>query len=101
MYKYFDKHLSDRYNVCDNTHCQAFNGLSGDSVINRAAMETRGQVILDRDSILIISAFHSNCGGETSAPEDVWLTSQPYLKRVADPYCLTSRNASWEKESEP
>ena len=67
MYRYFDKHLSDRYNVCDNTHCQAFNGLSADSVINRAAIETRGLVILDRDSILIISAFHSNCGGETSA----------------------------------
>jgi stage II sporulation protein D len=97
MYKYFDKHLSDRYNVCDNTHCQAFNGLSSDSVINRAAMETRGQVILDRDSNLVISAFHSNCGGETLTPEDVWLTSMPYLKKVADPYCLSSRNASWNK----
>jgi stage II sporulation protein D len=97
MYRYLDKHLSDRYNVCDNTHCQAFNGLSGDSVINRAAIETRGLVILDRDSILIISPFHSNCGGETSAPEDVWLTSLPYLKSVVDPYCIISNNASWEK----
>ena len=97
MYKYFDKHLTDRYNVCDNTHCQAFNGLSRDSVINRAALETKGQVILDRDSMLVISAFHSNCGGETSAPEDVWLTSLPYLKKVSDPYCLSSRNASWKK----
>ena len=57
MYKYFDKHLSDRYNVCDNTHCQAFNGLSGDSLINMAAFETKGLVILDHDSILIISPF--------------------------------------------
>jgi stage II sporulation protein D len=97
MYRYFDKHLSDRYNVCDNTHCQAFNGLSGDSAINRAAIETRGLVILDRDSILIISPFHSNCGGETSGPENVWLTSLPYLKSVADPYCITSNNALWEK----
>ncbi len=46
MYKYFDKHLSDRYNVCDDIHCQAFNGLSTDSLINRAVRETRGQVIL-------------------------------------------------------
>jgi stage II sporulation protein D len=97
MYRYMDKHLSDRYNVCDNTHCQAFNGLSGDSVINRAYIETRGLVILDRDSILIISPFHSNCGGETSAPENVWLTSLPYLKSVVDPYCIISNNASWEK----
>jgi stage II sporulation protein D len=97
MYKYFDKHLSDRYNVCDNTHCQAFSGLSTDSVINRAVMETRGLIILDHDSVPIISAFHSNCGGETSAPEDVWLTSLPYLKKVADPYCLSSRNSIWKK----
>lgn len=32
MYKYFDKHQADRYNVCDNTHCQAFNGMSSDSI---------------------------------------------------------------------
>lgn len=97
MYKYFDKHSVDRYNVCDNTHCQAFNGLYSDTLINRAALETQGLVILDKDSTLIISAFHSNCGGETSSSEDVWLTSQPYLKSVVDPYCLFSRNAVWGK----
>jgi stage II sporulation protein D len=97
MYKYFTKHLADRYNVCDNTHCQAFNGLSSDSLINNAALETQGLVILDQDSTLIISAFHSNCGGETLSSEDVWLTGKPYLKKVIDPYCLSSRNALWEK----
>jgi stage II sporulation protein D len=97
MYKYFDKHLTDRYNVCDNTHCQAFNGLSSDSLLNEAAFETRGLVILDKDSTLIISAFHSNCGGETSSSQDVWLSRQPYLKSVVDPYCLASRNATWNR----
>jgi stage II sporulation protein D (peptidoglycan lytic transglycosylase) len=97
MYRYKDKHISDKYNVCDDVHCQAFNGLSSDSLINAAVIETHGQVILAPDSTLIISAFHSNCGGETSFSENVWLTSQPYLKRVVDPYCLYSRNAQWEK----
>jgi stage II sporulation protein D len=97
MYKYFDKHLSDGYNVCDNTHCQAFNGLSSDTLLNIAVSETHGQVILDSDSVLIISAFHSNCGGETSSSDDVWLSDQPYLKSVSDPYCMTSRNAVWQK----
>ena len=97
MYKYFDKHLNDRYNVCDNTHCQAFNGLSVDTLLNRAVVETKGQVILDKDNVLIMSAFHSNCGGETSSSEDVWLTGQPYLRSVNDPYCVTSRNAAWRK----
>jgi len=97
MYKYFDKHLADRYNICDNTHCQAFNGLSSDSLLNMAAFETRGLVILNKDSTLIISAFHSNCGGETSSSDDVWLSGQSYLKSVVDPYCIGSRNATWQK----
>jgi stage II sporulation protein D len=97
LYKYFNKHLPDRYNVCDNTHCQVFKGSSFDTIINRAALETRGLVILDRDSVLIVSPFHSNCGGETASSEDVWLTTLPYLKTVVDPYCLSSRNAVWEK----
>jgi len=97
MYRYFDKHLSDGYNICDNTHCQAFNGSSADSILNLAAIETKGLVILDQDSTLIESAFHSNCGGETSSSGDVWLTGQSYLRKVIDPYCLTSRNAVWRK----
>ncbi|MZP56014.1 MAG: SpoIID/LytB domain-containing protein, partial [Bacteroidales bacterium] len=47
--------------------------------------------------VLIISAFHSNCGGETASSGDVWLTGQPYLKSVKDPYCNNSRNARWKK----
>lgn len=97
LYKYFEKHILDRYNLCDDTHCQVYNGISNDTAIIRAAEETRGQVILGSDSTLIIAAFHSNCGGETALAEDVWLTSQPYLKRVTDPFCTTSRNARWQK----
>jgi len=97
MYRYFDKHLSDGYNVCDNTHCQAYNGSSSDSILNIAAMETKGLVIMDKDSVLIVSAFHSNCGGETASSQDVWLSDQPYLKKVIDPYCLSSKNATWRK----
>ena len=96
-YRYFGKHINDRYNLCDDTHCQAFNGITGDSVIVNAVKHTRDLVITTADSVLIISAFHSNCGGETSPSEYVWLSSQPYLVKVIDPYCTGSRNAKWEK----
>jgi stage II sporulation protein D len=96
MYKYFKKHVTDRFNLCDNTHCQVFNGTSNDTMIIRAALETKGQVILTPDSTLITAAFHSNCGGETSPSEYVWLTSQPYLRKVTDPFCTGSRNAKWQ-----
>jgi stage II sporulation protein D len=97
LYRYQNKHQSDRYNLCDDTHCQVFKGVVTDSLIRQATELTAGKVILSRDSTLIISAFHSNCGGETSSSEDVWISGQPYLKSVVDPYCLFSRNARWEK----
>ena len=83
--------------MCDDTHCQAFNGLVEDSLIINAVRHTNGLVIATPDSVLIISAFHSNCGGETSPSEYAWVTGQPYLTRVEDPYCLNSRNAFWER----
>ncbi|MCU0460577.1 MAG: SpoIID/LytB domain-containing protein [Bacteroidales bacterium] len=95
MYRYMEKHAADHFNLCDNTHCQAFNGLTGDSMIIKAALDTRGELILGPDTLPIIAAFHSNCGGETAPSEDVWLTPQPYLKKVTDPHCLASRNAKW------
>lgn len=98
MYKYLDKHAHDGYNLCDNTHCQAFRGITRDTLIKKAVFDTKDLVIVDKDSILIISAFHSNCGGETASPEDVWLTNVPYLRSVTDPYCLSSRNAKWERK---
>ena len=97
MYKHFERHLIDGYNLCDNTHCQAFNGISTDTLINRAALETKGLVVLDHDSTLIISAFHSNCGGETSTSDIVWLSAHSYVKKVIDPYCVKSPNATWRK----
>lgn len=96
-FRYFRKHITDRFNLCDCSHCQAFNGITEDSIINDAVLHTRDMVITTPDSSLIISAFHSNCGGETSPSEYAWITGQPYLKKVIDPYCLSSRNARWVK----
>ena len=97
LYRHSDRHIIDGYNLCDNTHCQAFNGVTSDSLILRAASETRDQVILAADSSLIISAFHSNCGGETSTSDFVWLSGHAYLKKVTDPYCIKSPNTHWKK----
>jgi stage II sporulation protein D len=97
MYRCIDRHMSDGYDVCDNTHCQAFNGITSDAVHNMAALETKGLVIIDHNSSVISAVFHSNCGGETSSSDDVWSTGAPYLKKVSDPYCTSSKNAVWQK----
>jgi stage II sporulation protein D len=95
--KYFNKHIKDGFNLCDDIHCQAFDGITTDTIIRNSVTDTRDLVITTPDSCLIMSAFHSNCGGETSPSQYVWLTDQPYLSKVIDPYCMNSRNAVWKK----
>lgn len=97
MYGHLNRHALDGYDLCDDVHCQAFNGLTDDPLIIKAALETKGQVIIGVDAQPITAAFHSNCGGETLASEDIWLRGQSYLKKVKDPYCTSSRNSRWSK----
>lgn len=97
LYRHMERHSIDRYHLCDNTHCQAFNGITSDPLITRAALETKGMVAIHTDSTLIISAFHSNCGGETSTSDNVWLSSHDHIQKVIDPYCTSSPNATWRK----
>lgn len=96
-YLHLGKHSNEGYDLCDDVHCQAYHGRSVTETINITVSETRGQVLADGDSLLILAPFHSNCGGETVSSENVWLTSKPYLASVFDPYCAFSRNAAWEK----
>jgi len=93
-----ERHLPEGFNLCDEVHCQAYKGrCRNNKLILEATRSTAGQVIIDRDSVLITAAFHSNCGGQTVNSEHVWLTSKSYLRSVKDPWCVNSRNAHWEK----
>lgn len=94
-YRNLEKHISDGYNMCDDVHCQAYHGITDDTAIVAAVRATENIIITDRDTVLIMAAFHSNCGGETASASEAWVADLPYLKKIVDPYCLTSRNAVW------
>ncbi|MCX7985905.1 MAG: SpoIID/LytB domain-containing protein [Bacteroidales bacterium] len=93
---HLDRHIEENFHLCDGTHCQAYKGRSKTKYIVKAARDTHNEVVVDDDSILIIAAFHSNCGGMTENAENVWLIKKNYLQPVRDPYCLQGRNARWE-----
>lgn len=92
------RHTLDGYHVCDRTHCQAYNGKSESKTINQAVHATRGQVLVNADSLLVFTPFHSNCGGQTESSGNVWLTRMPHISGVTDPYCTSSNNARWTKK---
>jgi stage II sporulation protein D len=96
---HLDKHSDENFYMCDGTHCQAYNGRSiGNLLIPQAALQTKGLVVVDPDSVLITAAFHSNCGGETENAENVWMIRKSYLRSIKDPYCQNQRNYSWEQK---
>jgi stage II sporulation protein D len=90
------KHAEEGFNLCDEVHCQAFKGrLTQNPEIFAAVISTEGMVLIDKDSVLIMSPFHSNCGGETSSAGLYWQKDLPYLESVKDPFCVSSSNATW------
>lgn len=93
------KHAEDGFNLCDGVHCQAYKGrLTLHNAILNAAISTSGKVLTDKNSVVIVSPFHSNCGGETSSAGQVWQKDVPYLQSVKDPFCLRSSQATWTRE---
>ncbi|MBK9671633.1 MAG: SpoIID/LytB domain-containing protein [Bacteroidetes bacterium] len=92
------RHETERYNLCDNVHCQVYKGNNRlNQQITEATLQTKNLVLVDKKSELITTAFHSNCGGQTCNSEDVWGMSKPYLRSVRDTFCTRQRNATWVK----
>jgi len=93
------RHEAEGFQLCDRVHCQVYKGRCRfNSTIKRAALATRGYVLVDSDINLITASFHSNCGGKTANSEDVWKYPLSYLKAKEDTFCLQQPHARWEKE---
>lgn len=75
----------DGYELCADTQCQVYRGLSGtEPNIDRAIMATRGKVLTYRNQ-LVDALYSSTTGGVTAAFSDVWNgTDRPYLTPVVD-----------------
>ncbi len=94
----FRRHATEGFQLCDQVHCQVYNGKSRhDPLIPHGVMKTRGMVLVDSDITLITAAFSSNCGGKTRNSEDVWSKPLSYLKSVSDTFCLNADHATWKK----
>jgi stage II sporulation protein D len=91
------KHAEEGFNLCDLVHCQAYNSRSSQHPeILKATLSTAGLVLIDKDSVLVMASFHSNCGGETSEAGMVWQSGLSYLQPIADPFCTQSTHAIWK-----
>ena len=96
--KNFHRHAHEGFNLCDGTHCQAFNGKSRmNAQIYASTRDTKDVILVDRNGEPIITAFHANCGGITASASVEWNRELPYLMPVNDLFCNESRYHNWTK----
>lgn len=96
--KNIDRHQAEGFSLCDQVHCQAYNGKPKSNSIKTAAIETKNIVIVDSDINLITATFYSNCGGQTANSEDVWRQNLYYLQSITDTFCNKQNNSIWTKK---
>ncbi len=94
---HINRHVLEGFQVCDDVHCQAYLSRTTDADIQKGVNDTKGLVVVDNDLNLITAAFHSNCGGQTVASQDVWAAPTTYLKSVKDTFCIKQTHAKWKR----
>ena len=93
----WDRHATEGFNLCDNTHCQAFHGRNDENPdILEAVYATHDIVVADKSYNLIDAVYHSNSGGETQKSEGFWPENKYYLLSILDPFSQNQRNSAWE-----
>ncbi len=91
------KHRGDGYDLCVTTDCQVYGGMKNENLrMIKAVNDTYGQVVTYKGK-LISTYFHSSSGGYTENSENVWNTSEPYLRGVVD-YDQDAPQYKWEKK---
>jgi stage II sporulation protein D len=95
---HINKHQPEGFNLCDQTHCQAFFGRTSEADILQAVVATKGKVVVDENMNLIDAAFHSNSGGQTANSEDVWGKPMSYLRSIKDSFSLKMPNSKWQRK---
>ena len=96
--KHWNKHETQGFNLCDDTHCQSYKGINDDNkLIFEEVLATHNLVLIDTKNTLINASFHANSGGETQRASDIWVQGEDYLQSVIDNFSEGKRNSRWTK----
>ncbi|GFE67394.1 SpoIID/LytB domain-containing protein [Chroococcus sp. FPU101] len=76
---------ADNYELCADTHCQVYYGLTGtNSIADQAIVTTKG-LVLTYQNELVDALYSSTTGGVTALFSDVWDGEErPYLQALVD-----------------
>ena len=93
------KHVSEGFHIKDDQSYQAFKGLphSKNAKTIAKACASLGDTVALYNGAPIIGFYHSNSGGYTALPEQVWSKALPYCRVVLDPFSKKGSKAAWQK----
>lgn len=94
------KHKKEGFHVKDDQSSQAFKGVPHGkhaSMISMAVAKTK-DTIATYDGKPIVGFYHSNSGGQTVLPQDVWSQELPYCRTVFDPFSKKESKYRWTKD---
>ncbi|MDR1669789.1 MAG: SpoIID/LytB domain-containing protein, partial [Oscillospiraceae bacterium] len=82
-----NRHRSGGYDLCNNTHCQMYEGTrKANALTDQAVDETAGQYFTYNGVACKTAVYHSSSGGATENSENVWNEALPYLRGIVDSY---------------
>ncbi|MCH8569610.1 MAG: SpoIID/LytB domain-containing protein [Balneolales bacterium] len=94
---YLSRNAGNEYDLSDHVMNQVYIGENLQVPRFREAAEATSGYVLSWSGALILAAFHSTCGGQTSPNESVWSgNALPYLRGVSDRgSCSASPHFRW------
>jgi SpoIID/LytB domain protein len=94
------RHYNTGYDFCSEQHCQVYKGKqSCDDHIFNSIKNTWGQILLDRNNKALDAVYSANCGGHTSANQNIWTSNpNPHLQGVFDTVKKKRLNLKDEKQ---
>jgi stage II sporulation protein D len=100
---HLSRHARDGFDLCSTTHCQLYQPsriqTSMWSHASGEAVEHTSGMVLWYGSAPASVLFHSDCGGHTSAVDDVWAgPGRPYLTAIADDGPAAKAHTTWQFE---
>jgi len=88
---------ADDYEICANTHCQVYWGLSDTNARSDRAIAETAKQVLTYEGKLVDALYSSTTGGVTAFFNDIWDGRQrPYLRSVVD-----SAQSVWDLDKRP
>ena len=89
---------TDGYSLCDAVHCQVYRCRNRfNPIVERAVGETKNKVLCDERGKMVMSVYHSNCGGQTLPSGDLWSKDLPCIVPVIDTFCTEGMHARWTR----